>query len=422
MKHHKHVLPNGLTVVTVPIKGVESITTMAIVGAGSRYEEKSTSGISHFLEHMAFKGTDKRPTALEIATLLDGIGAESNAFTSKEVTAYYIKSSASHLDTALDVLSDVLLHSKFDQKEIDKEKGVILEEFSMYEDTPMRKIGDIFENLLYGDQPLGWDILGDRDVIRGAQREDFVNYMKKLYSSHRMSVIVAGKVDSATVNRKVEEYFGSFDKFETPGAPEVVEKDSGPKLLIKTKKTEQAHFALGVRTVGMRAHNDRYALSVLSTILGGGMSSRLFHEVREKRGLAYYVRAFSEKHTDCGYLATFSGVDPTRIDEAVKVVAAEMRKIATRGAIQDKELTKAKEYIKGHFVMGLEDTREVAVHYGVGQTLEGELRDPEAVLKKIESVTAEKVAEVAEKYLSKDFHFALIGNFDDKERFEKLIS
>src|ERR1035437_4384940 len=297
MKYTRKVLKNGLRVITIPMPSFESATAMVMVGAGSRYETPKNTGISHFLEHMAFKGTTKRPSAMDIASLIDGVGGECNAFTSKEITGYYVKAAASNIDLCLDVLSDMLQHSKFDQGEIDKEKGVILEEKNLYEDTPSRHIGDLYEILLYGDTPLGREIIGTKEVISGVNRQNFVDYMQSLYSANNLTVVVAG----------------------------------------------------GIKTVSV--HNqEKHALSVLSAISGGGMSSRLFSEVREKRGLAYYVRTGSEHYQDVGNLVSTAGLDPKRVEEGISVIVNEYAKIASaKSRITKPELTKAKELLKGNF-------------------------------------------------------------------------
>lgn len=421
MNFHKVILKNGLRVILIPIREVESATTLVLVGAGSRYEDKSNNGISHFLEHMAFKGTKKRPTALEISTLIDGIGAESNAFTSKEITGYYIKSAANHVDMALDILSDMLANLKLDSAEIDKERGVILEEINLYEDTPVRKIGDIFESLLYGDTPMGWDVAGEKRIIKSIKRNDFVSYMEKLYSADNMTVVVAGNIDIEKTGERVKHYFSHLKKFATADFIKVKEKQVEPQVFLKHKKTEQAHFALGARTVGLLDKKDKYPLSILAAILGGGMSSRLFHEVREKRGLAYYVKTASENYLDAGYLATFAGVDPNRIDEAIQVVVNEYKKITEKGALAEKEITKAKEYTKGHFILELEDTKSVAVFFAADEIFERKNETPAQVIKKIDEVRLADVLRVAKKYLLRPLNLAIIGDFTDKERFQKLL-
>ena len=293
MKFTKKVLPNGLTVITVPMPSFESATALVMIGAGSRYETKQNNGISHFLEHMAFKGTKTKPTFMEISGLVDGIGGEFNAFTGKEYTGYYIKAGKNNIEISLDLLSDMLQNPLLDAVEIEKEKGVIIEEINLYEDTPMRKIADIYESLLYGDTPLGWDIAGEKDIIRSITRKDFVSYFDSLYSSSNMTVVLAGGIEREEGEKLVEKYFVNMKPFKTPKPAKIKESQKVPKTLVRHKKTEQAHLALGVRTVPLDSP-ERYPLFVLASLLGGGMSSRLFSEVREKRGLAYYVKEASD--------------------------------------------------------------------------------------------------------------------------------
>lgn len=395
-----------------------------MVKAGSRYENKKNNGISHFLEHMAFKGTKKRPSAIDISTLIDGIGGEFNAFTGKEATGYYIKSSSNHIDLSLDVLSDMLQHSLFDPKEIDKERGVILEEINLYEDTPARKIGDVYERLLYKDTPMGWDISGEKDVIRNIQRQDFLKYMSSLYSAQNITVVVAGGIDSVRAKSLVEKYFGKMSRFDILPYIKVVENQVKPEVFIKEKKTEQVHIALGVRTVPLE-HRDHYPLGVLAAVLGGGMSSRLFHEVREKRGLAYYVRSSSDHYQDCGSLVSVAGVDPKRVGEAIKVMVDEYRKVSNVSKVSEVskgELTKAKEFLKGHFVLELEDSRAVAGFFGSQELLEKKIDTPEEVIEKIKKVTIEEVQDVAKRYfVNKGLNLAAIGKFPNGQKFEKLL-
>lgn len=426
MQFHRKVLSNGLRVLTVPMPSFESATVLLMVGAGSRYENSHNNGISHFLEHMAFKGTKKRPSALAISSLIDGIGGEFNAFTGKEITGYYIKSSANHIDLSMDVLSDMLKNSLLDPLEIDKERRVILEEINLYEDTPVRKIGDVYEQLLYDDTPMGWDIAGKKEVIEKIKREDFIQYLESLYSAHNINLVVAGGIDTAKTLKLVEKHFGDMKKFDIKRYSEVVEVQTKPRVLVKQKKTEQAHIALGVRTVAL-SHAHRYPLSVLAAILGGGMSSRLFHEVREKRGLAYYVRTHSEHYQDCGNLASVAGVDPKRVEEAIKVIVEEYAKVKSSvrrlaDKIQDSELKKAKEFLKGHFVLELEDSRAVASFYAQQELLEDKIDNPEEILQTIDKVTIDEVEEVGQKYfVDQHLNLALIGNFEDGQRFEELL-
>jgi predicted Zn-dependent peptidase len=430
MQFYKKVLPNGLTVITAPMPSLKSTTALILVGAGSRYETRKNNGLSHFLEHMAFKGTIKRPTFMEIAGLIDGIGGEFNAFTGKEYTGYYIKAGANNIETCLEVLSDMLINSKLDPEEIEKEKGVIIEEMNLYEDTPMRNIGDVFESLLYGDTPLGWDTIGKKDIINAITRQDFIDYLEKYYSPSNITVVFAGGITKNEGFDLAQKYLGKMKKFKTQKPLPAQEKQIEPSVVIKHKNTEQAHLALGVRTVPLDSP-ERYALSVLASVLGGGMSSRLFSEVREKRGLAYYTKASSDQYTDAGFLVVNAGVDPKRIDEAISVIISELVSLRdNKKPISTDEFKKAKEYLKGHLVLELEDSRSVSIYFATQAVLEREINTPEEVLKKVDSIIIKDVMKVANKYLvGKSLNLAVIGNFAkdkktenaNRQRFEKLL-
>ncbi len=422
MQFHKTVLPNGLRVLTIPMPSFESATVMVMVGAGSRYENKNNNGISHFLEHMAFKGTKKRPSSMDITSVIDGMGGQFNASTGKEATNYYIKSAADKIDISMDVLSDMLLHSKFDSKEIEKEKGVIIEEMNMNEDNPMRIIGDLYENLAYGDTPLGWDIIGKKEIIKNTTRKDFLSYMKSLYSGENMVLAVAGGINSAKTVKLAEKYFGQMPKFDTIRYDKAQLNQKKPQVILKTKKTEQVHLALGFRTVQFSSP-DKYTLEVLAAILGGGMSSRLFSEVREKRGLAYYVNASSDLYSDTGSFVVWAGVDPKKVKDAISIILEEHSKIA-RGTshVGKEELKKVKEFLKGHWVLAFENSMTVANHYASWEVLEKKIQTLDEAMKKIDAVTIEQVENVAEKYfVEKGLNLAIIGNFEDGQMFKNLL-
>jgi len=400
----------------------ESATVMVMVGAGSRYENKNNNGISHFLEHMAFKGTKKRPSSMDITSVIDGMGGQFNASTGKEATNYYIKSAADKIDISMDVLSDMLLHSKFDSKEIEKEKGVIIEEMNMNEDNPMRIIGDLYENLAYGDTPLGWDIIGKKEIIKNTTRKDFLSYMKSLYSGENMVLAVAGGINSAKTVKLAEKYFGQMPKFDTIRYDKAQLNQKKPQVILKTKKTEQVHLALGFRTVQFSSP-DKYTLEVLAAILGGGMSSRLFSEVREKRGLAYYVNASSDLYSDTGSFVVWAGVDPKKVKDAISIILEEHSKIA-RGTshVGKEELKKVKEFLKGHWVLSFENSMTVANHYASWEVLEKKIQTLDEAMKKIDAVTIEQVENVAEKYfVEKGLNLAIIGNFEDGQMFKNLL-
>jgi predicted Zn-dependent peptidase len=413
-------LDNGLRVVTAPIESAQSVTCAIMLAAGSRYETAQTNGIAHFSEHMFFKGTEKRPTARDISKEIDAIGGEFNAFTGKEYTAYYVKCAAESRDVALDVLVDMLRNSKFAPEEIDREKGVIIEEMNMYFDTPRDFIGGVYEGLLYGDQPLGWDIIGRKETVRSATHDTFREYLDQWYKPGRMVVGLGGAIGDG-LHEKLESLLGDLPSAET-GEPTPIElaTANGSRVKVHTKQSDQAHICLGVYSYPL-VHPDRYALQVLATILGGGMSSRLFTEVRERRGLAYYVFGINHSYTDTGSLFSQAGVDINRIDEAVATVATELRKVATEPIPAD-ELEKARSFAKGRFVLQLESPQGL-IMFGLRRAiLEGEAPDTADVLAELDKVTVDDVQRVARELIDGGgLNLAVIGPFDDAERFEKLL-
>lgn len=418
--YEKTVLRNGLRVVTAPMPQAQSVTCVVMIASGSRYETRETNGIAHFAEHMFFKGTERRPAARDIAGEIDSIGGEFNAFTSKEYTGYYVKCAAEHRDTALDVLVDMIRHSKFDPEEIEREKGVIVEEMNMYHDTPRDYIGGVYESLLYGDQPLGWDIIGTKETVRAATRETFMEYLSRWYHPSRFVVGVGGRIEGDLLSR-LEQLLGDMPDRETARAAEAdLPANGGPHVKVHTKTSDQAHIVLGVRSYPIE-HPDRYTLQLLATVLGGGMSSRLFTEVRERRGLAYYVFGTNHSYTDAGSLYAQAGVDINRIDEAVSTVVAELRRIVDEAVPAD-ELEKARSFAKGRFVLSLESPQGM-VMFGVRrEVLEGRTADPQEILAALDAVTAEDIQRVARALIAEQgLNLAVIGPFDDPGRFEKLL-
>jgi predicted Zn-dependent peptidase len=417
----RETLPNGLRLLTADIPTSQSIACFVMLAAGSRYETRDTNGIAHFAEHMFFKGTERRPTARDIGTEIDGIGGEFNAFTGKEYTGYYVRCAAEHRRLALDVLVDMLRHSKFEPEEIDREKGVIVEEMNMYFDTPRDYIGGVYDSLLYDDQPLGWDIIGRKETVRAATRETFTDYIGRWYKPERMVVGFGGKIDG-DVRSEVIELLGDIEQVETGAPPPVqLSANGGPRVKLHTKDSDQAHLTLGVRSYPL-VHPDRYAVQVLATVLGTGMSSRLFTEVRERRGLAYYVFAANHSYTDAGSLYSQAGVDINRVDEAVSTIVGELKRIVDEAVPAD-ELEKAKNVAKGRFVLQLESPHATIMFGLRREVLEGGATEPEEVLTGIDAVTAEDVQRVAQDVIgSNGLNLALIGPFDDEERFQKLLA
>jgi predicted Zn-dependent peptidase len=414
----RDVLDNGLRVLTADLPHAQSVAVLIMLAAGSRYESAESSGIAHFSEHMFFKGTERRPTAREIAGAIDSIGGEFNAFTSKETTAYYVKCAAEHRDVALDVLVDMIRNSRFAEEEIQREKGVIVEEMNMYFDTPRDYIGGVYEQLLWGDHPLGRDIIGNKDTIRDATRDTFMSYLGHWYKPSRMVLGVAGQIGDGVLER-AEELLGDLEDAET-GEPEPAAAYANGRVVVSTKQSEQAHVSLGVRSLPLD-HPDRYAIQLLATALGGGMSSRLFSEVRERRGLAYYVYGLNHSYTDAGTLYAQAGVDIARIDDAVATIAGELRKIRAEPP-QAEELEKARNFAKGRFVLRLESPQGLMMFGLQKEVLERKLPDPDEVLRGLDAVTSDDVARVASELITSDrLRLAVIGPFDDASRFEPLL-
>jgi predicted Zn-dependent peptidase len=417
----RSTLANGARVLTAPMPQAQSVTCALMFAAGSRYETPETNGIAHFAEHMFFKGTERRPTARQIAQEIDAIGGEFNAFTSKEYTGYYVKCAAEHRDVALDVLVDMIRNSRFDGDEIEREKGVIVEEMNMYFDTPRDYIGGLYDELLYDDQPLGWDIVGRKETVRAATRDTFFDYIDRWYKPERLVVGLGGKVDD--VQARLEELLGDLEPAPT-GAPRPVElpaTDGDARVKVHHKTSDQAHVCVGVRSFPLE-HPDRYALQLLATVLGGGMSSRLFTEVRERRGLAYYVFGLNHSYTDAGSLYSQAGVDIERIDEAVDTIAGEFRRIAAEPVPSD-ELEKARNFAKGRFVLQLESPQGTIMFGLRREVLEGRAAEPQDVLDGLDTVTGEDVSRVAAELIAdRGLHLALIGPFEDAERFERALA
>ena len=413
-------LENGIRVVTAPMPQVGSVSCVVMLAAGSRYETPESKGIAHFAEHMFFKGTERRPTARTISAEVDAIGGEFNASTGKELTGYYVRCATETRDVALDVLTDMLLHSRFDTAEIEKEKGVILEEMNVYLDTPQRYVGQVYDRLLYADQPLGWDILGTRETIEAATRETFTSYLDTWYRPERIVVGVGGRLGDGLVER-LEELLGGVEQRETGAPPAVELRPEGSPVLLHPKASEQAHLIVGVRGYPI-GHPSRYALQLLSVVLGAGMSSRLFTEVREKRGLGYYVHAGATSYTDAGTFYASAGVDVGRVDEAIATILGELRKIADEPVPTD-ELEKARGYAKGRFVLRIESPQG-AIQYGLRrEVLENEIEEPDDLLRRLDEVTQEDVQQVArDLFEGKRIYLALVGPFDDPPRFEALLA
>ena len=416
----KTTLKNGLKVVTKELNGTKAVTVLVLAGAGSRYEDQKLRGISHFLEHMFFKGADRYKNTKEVSETIDGVGGEFNAFTGKEYAGYYVKVASENVRVACDVLSDMLLNSKFEQEEIDKERGVILEEYNMYQDTPMYQIGWNFENLVFGDQPLGWDQIGTKELISSVMHDDFVEYKKKLYTTDNMVVAVVGNIKNEEATSLIEEYFDmETSEKNLDFKPLNLEMDGG-RVSMRNKKTEQAHIAVGFPGYAEK-HPDHWALKILSVMLGGNMSSRMFLGVREAKGLAYYIHTSTDNYMDGGDIVTNAGVDLKRMEDAVKGIIEEYRKVRDEEITED-ELKKAKAYLKGKMVLNLEDSEEYAHLLAKYELLHGQVKLPDEVAKLIEGVKVSDVKRVAQDLFKEDkMKFAVIGPYTDEAKLLELL-
>jgi len=417
--YQRFTFKNGLRLVTVPMKNTKAVTVLVLVGTGSKYETKEINGISHFLEHMFFKGTKKRPSTLAIAETLDRIGGEYNAFTHKEYTGYWAKVDAEHLDVALDWVSDIFLSSKLDPAEIEKEKGVIIEEINMYLDTPMAYVDDLWNNLLYGNQPAGWLIIGKKDIIAKLKRQDFLKYLREHYSADNTVIVLAGNMGQ-NIKSKIQNYFKNIQTSRPLIKRRVIEKQNKPGILVFYKKTDQTHLRLGIRGYDI-FHPDKYVLDVLSVILGRGMSSRLWIDIRAKQGLAYYVRTVNNYETDVGYLATEAGIDNKRVEKAIQIILKNYNLIKNK-KVNEKELKKAKDFIKGKSILNMEASDDQAPFYAFQELLENRILTLDEKFAKIEEVTADDIQRVARDiFRPEKLNLALIGPFKDKEKFQRLL-
>ncbi len=419
MQISKKVLKNGLRVIIVPMKDNPTVTVLVLVEAGSKYETKNVNGISHFLEHMCFKGTAKRPRAVDISKELDGLGSQYNAFTAQEYTGYYAKSDARHFTKIFDIVSDIYLNSIFPDTEMQKEKGVIIEEIHMYEDMPHKHVQDLMMKLLYGDQPAGWNIAGTKENILNMKREDFLQYHRKHYLPEATVLVVAGAVTEAQVSKEVHKIFGKISRGNKGSKVKVKEKQTKPEVLVSFKETDQTHFVLGVRTYGLFSKKNSQ-LSVLGGILGAGMSSRLFVKLREEMGVGYYVRAYNDSYTDHGFLQISAGVDNKRIHEVLEAVLEECRKLKN-GKVSREELNKVKEFLIGNMKLSLESTDDIANFYGGQELLKRETHSIERKANEIRKVTARQIQTLAKDiFKNENLNLALIGPFKEKRIFEKI--
>ncbi|MFA5109506.1 MAG: pitrilysin family protein [Patescibacteria group bacterium] len=417
-KYKIKLLSNKTPLITVPIKGAPTATVLVIIKTGSKYENRKNNGISHFLEHMFFKGTARRPSTLLLSSELDSLGGEYNAFTSKEFTGYWVKVAAPKIKKALDIVGDMLLHSKIEAAEVEREKGVIIEELNMYEDNPLLHIEDVFEACLYGDTPAGWETVGTKDNIRRFKQEDFLKYLRSQYGARSAYVVLAGGIKAGDEKAALK-IFSDFRSNPWENKLPVKEKQKTPQLKTAYKKVDQVNLSLGVRAYPI-GHSEEFRVKLLSVILGGSMSSRLFINLRERNGLAYYVRTTAENYSDSGYLTTTAGVPVAKTATAIKIILAEYRRIAAE-PIGARELKRAKDLLQGKALLQMEATDDLATWYARQAVLRKKILTPGEFLKKIKAITAVDLQKTAKRiFVDRGLNLALIGPVK-AEKFKKIL-
>ncbi|NCN08072.1 insulinase family protein [Candidatus Parcubacteria bacterium] len=421
MNFKKSTLPNGLRVITAEVKDSPTVTVSVAVETGSNYESESENGISHFLEHMCFKGTTKRPGSRIVSHELDALGAENNAFTSNELTLYYAKVAKKHFHKAFEIVSDLYLNPLLPKEDLERERGVILEELSMYEDIPQYKVQEVLAKLVYGDTPAGRSILGPRENIKRFNRDDFVKYRNKHYVAPKTIVIVSGNVEHKDVLKKVKTYFKDIPVSKKVSKQKVIDKQSSPQILIHKKKTDQTHMVLACRAY--KANDKRsLALILLVEVLGKGMSSRLFTKLREEMGACYYVKSSYDHYTDHGLFTISTGVNISRTKEVLKVLLEECNKLANT-LVSEEELNKAKEHFAGHLYMGLETNDALAGFYVEQEVVTGELKKPVDIEKSIRNITAKDIQKVAKDiFKNNKLNLAVVGDIKNEAELKKILS
>lgn len=415
--YHEYHLENNARIIEIPKEESTSVMVLIMYPVGSRYEPKKLNGVSHYIEHLMFKGTAKRKTTLSLTREIDRLGASYNAFTSKEYTGYYIKTDKEYLKTSLDILSDMLFHSTFDPKEMEREKGPIVEELRMYQDNPIMNIDTIFEELMFDGSPLGWDIGGTPEHVMSYQRDEVLAFKEKFYQPGNMTVVIAGNINDQVrkwLGQYVESQAGdkSFsDKFKPAVFGSAKKQD---RVKAQEKETDQVQFMMGFPGLDHN-HKDRAIEKVMNTILGGSMSSRLFIKVRERHGLAYTVRSGAEHFRDTGYVYVQAGLEAKNLKKAFKLIHAEIEKLKEKG-VTVKELADAKTHLRGRVSLSQEDSTNVAQWYAHQALFSEKMSTPHDWLVAIESVSAKDIQAFAKKYFKwNQVRIATIGSVTKDE-------
>jgi predicted Zn-dependent peptidase len=412
-------LPNGVRVLAAPMDHVQSTACYVMIATGSRYETTATDGAAHFVEHMLFCGTPTRPTVRALTGEVDAIGGLFNASTGKEYTMYYVKCASEYAPQALDVLADMIRNSLFEESEVEREKGVIVEEIRAKFDNPSDYVDENYELLVYGDTPLGWIRIGSEESVGALDRDTLVEFAGRYYEPSRIVVGLSGRIDDGLV-QKVEELFGDLAGEPAPPFAAFEPVTNGSRVLLDTKPTDQVQLCLGFRAYPY-GHPDKYAVRLLATVLGGGMSSRLTEELTMRRGLAYSIYTVALSHTDAGTMFAQGGVNVAKVDDALSTIVEELRRTADEPVPSD-ELEKARNYAKGRFVFSVETPQGLLMHGLVDEVVTGSIREPDTVLAALDAVTADDVQRVAREMVDRGLYLSLVGPFDDPARFEKLIA
>lgn len=420
MAFNKTILPNGLTVVTAPKSGTQAATVLMFIKVGSRYETARQAGLAHFLEHVIFKGTKKRPSTLHISRELDSVGAEYNAFTGKEYTGVYAKVDKQHIELAVDVVTDMVYNATFDVEELEKEKGVVLEEINMYEDSPSDIASSVFEQHLYGGHALGRMIIGNKQSVTDFARKDVVDFYKKYYQPKNMVLSISGNI-SEDIEKLIKKYAKKKTNRPTKKASVFTLKKKPTPVFIKQKTTEQAHLILGLPVPVKYGHKDLYALRLTNIIFGSSMSSRLFINIRERQGLCYYVYSTTHVYTDTANWYVGAGVDTSRTEKAIALIHREWKKLAQ--GVTRTEVAQARSYLMGKLALGQEDSANTAEWYARKALFGQKLESPQDALKKIENITHKEVNHAIKKYCKLNkLQLTIIGPFEDTTQFKKIIA
>lgn len=409
MKIQKKTLSNGLRALFIELPDSKTVTVEVLVRTGSLDEKEHNQGISHFLEHMCFKGTTNRPTAMDISRELESLGAHSNAYTSHNHTAYYAKSASVHAGKLLDVIADIYLHSTFPEFEIQKEKGVIVEEINMYKDQPDSLVDEEWNKIFFKTGSMSRPIIGTKESVLRMTRKDFVEYHKKYYVPENTVVVVSGSFDQKKMFEDIKKYFSKIPQNPVSKRTKIQVPRALHNVSVVQKKTDQAHIVLGVKACDMYS-DEKYATAVLSCILGGGMSSRLFQKLREELGVAYYVYSQFSQGQDFGTLKISAGIDTTRVKEVLSVINDEVAKISKEG-VGDEEMYRAKEFMIGSMYLGLESSDEYCAYFGVKEIFGLKSELPKEREARIRKVSKDEVKKVARKLFAQSFTTALIGDF-----------